>query len=158
LHDLAFPFTGPGVFLTAHDSRCTSRVPGQIMVYCHPCLRRPHCCNLVAEPDRTPRLDAAWLGLTDACDNPDAPQSCVQSPARLRTGCPPDYSSLLSCSDHRPASFSSVETLRRTLWLARFPVFCLSLPIPGMTSNSGCDSTPESIASRCGRGSRLRTA
>jgi len=42
----------------------SSRAPGQILVYCHPCLRGLHRCTLFAEPDRTPRPDATWLGLT----------------------------------------------------------------------------------------------
>jgi hypothetical protein len=142
LHDSVFPFTAPGAVSHSSSLTCTSRAPGQILVYCHPCLRKPHRCNLVAEPDRTPRPDATWLGLTVACDNPDAPQSCAQSPARLPTGCPLDYSSLLSCSDHRTASFSSVETLRHAFWPARFPCLCLRLPIPGTTSSADATAPP----------------
>jgi len=64
-------------------------------------------------PQRTP---SSLVRAKMDCGNPDAPQSCARSPARLPTGCPPDYSSFLPAWTTRSVSFPSVETLRRALW------------------------------------------
>jgi len=133
LHDSGLSLHRSGSVFSWLMTRYASRVSGQIMVYYHPCLRRLHCCTLFAGPDRTPKLDAAWIGLHGdsvcvlppeaeslrlKCGNPNAPQSCARSPARLSHRHPTRLLELnflftVPALDHRPVSFSSVETLRR---------------------------------------------
>jgi len=54
--------------------------------------------------------------------------------------------------------FCSVETLQHAPGMHTTPVCAPSTPSQVSRTCLGCDSTPESIASRCGRRSRYRTA
>jgi len=88
--------------------------------------------------DRTPRSHAPWSGFRVAI-NPGALTS-------LRQASGLSSSSSQKFEDHRPVSMSTVETLECVFGTRTSPVTWV------------VTATPGAIASRCGRGSRFRSA
>jgi len=166
-HAVQFILSDPDAVSIGALSRMLRRDPGAVLqAYCHLCRLQSAVSRLSYGLYSAPRSNALWNGSAPrSADNPDALKPCAGSPVRslrlhaqsLELTFP---SQVLSC--YWPVSFSSVETLRCT-FAACTPLSFNGPPsswrtVPAWISGHGCDSTPESIASRCGRGSRLRAA
>lgn len=145
--------------VTAHDSICTVERLGSLWSTTTPVCVEPQQATL-SEPDSSPRSDVLWNG-SRVSGQPWHPHACARSPARLPTGILLNLLSRTFSSQFLLGPPARLDCLSRDpaacFWCARFPCRC-PFNHPWFKFCSGCDSTPESIASRCGRGSRHRAA
>jgi len=124
-----------------------------VLVYYNPCPRRIACASLSLGQTGPPSL--TLLGAVPRCLTTLTPAtSCVKFPARFPSGI------LLNLLSRTFSSQLLLEPPARLAFLSRDPAACFRyarFPCPRRITHSnrvktglGCDSTPGSIAPRCG--------